>query len=94
VTIAEAKNTTSSEMMPPELEIKTMREYYVTISRYLISHLPIDDDILKHLEILHPVMQQQQWNNKMTEETHCRCSSYSKQSKGAFCIGRVDSIYT
>jgi hypothetical protein len=45
--------------MPPELEIKTMRECYVTISRYLISHLPIDDDILKHLEILHPLMQHQ-----------------------------------
>jgi len=46
----------ASEKMPREIEIKVMRECYVIISRYLTSHLPIDDDILKHLEILHPLM--------------------------------------
>ena len=51
------RGAAASEKMPPELAIKAMRECYVTISRYLISHLPIDDDILKHLEILHQLMQ-------------------------------------
>jgi len=50
---SEVKRAAASEKMPQEIEIKAMRECYVTISSYLTSHLPIDDDILKHLEILH-----------------------------------------
>jgi len=53
--------------MAPELEIKAMKEFYVTISRYLISHLPIDD-ILKHLEILHPLMQHEHGTTKRLEK--------------------------
>ena len=83
-----------SEKMPPELEIKVMREFYVTISRYLISRLPIDDDIMKASRDFTSIDATPTWNNKTTEETHCSCSSCSNRHRGGFRIGRVDSIYT
>jgi len=86
--------TTASEKMPPELEIKTMREFYVTVSRYLISRLPIDDEILKAFRGFQSIDAKPTWNNKMTEEIHCSCSSCSNRHRGGFRIGRVDSIYT
>jgi len=67
----------ASENMPPKLEIKAMRELYVTISRYLINRLPIDDEILKAFRDFQSVDATPTLNNKMTEETHCSCSSCS-----------------
>ena len=58
------RGAAASEKMLAELEIKAMREWYVTISKYLISRLPIDDDILKHLENLHPLIQHQHGTTK------------------------------
>ena len=72
---SEVKRAAASEKMPQEIEIKAMRECYVTISSYLTSHLPIDDDILKASRDFTSIDATPTWNNKTTEETHCSCSN-------------------
>jgi len=88
------RGAAASEKMPAELEIKAMRECYVTISKYLISHLPIDDDILEHLEILYPLMQHQHGTTRRLKKLIAAVPHILTDIEVDSALVRVDSIYT